>query len=52
MQSFAEFILNEKDLYKKIETIQNVSKKAPIYFDRVIVFKTLLCKLFIETIEE
>ena len=49
MQSFAEFILNEKDLYKKIETIQNVSKKAPIYFDRVIVFKTLLCKLFIET---
>ena len=49
MQSFSEYILNEKDLYKKIETIQNVSKKAPIYFDRVIIFKTLICKLFIET---
>lgn len=51
MQKFSEYILNEKDLNKKIEIIQKVSKKAPIYFDKVIVFKTLIAKLFIETMK-
>ena len=49
MQSFAEYILNEQDLVKKIETMEKVSKKSKIYFDKLIVFKTLVAKLFIET---
>lgn len=51
MQSFAEYILNEKDLNKKIEIMQYAAKKAPIYFDKDIVFKTLIAKLFIETMK-
>ena len=49
MQTFAEYILNEKDLNKKIEIMLYASRKAPIYFDRIIIFKTLIAKLFIET---
>jgi len=51
MQSFADYILNEKDLNKKIEIMLYASKKAPIYFDRIIIFKTLVAKLFIETMK-
>ena len=48
MQSFAEYILNEKELNKKIEIMLYARKKAPIYFDKTIVFKTIVAKLFIE----
>ena len=51
MQSFAEYILNEKDLGKKIETMEKVSKKSKIYFDKLIIFKTIVAKLFIETMK-
>ena len=49
MQSFAEYILNEKDLNKKIEIMFYATKKAPIFFDKTVVFKTLVAKLFIES---
>jgi len=51
MQSFAEYILNETELAKKIEIMEYASKKAPIYFDRAIIFKTLIAKVFIETMQ-
>ncbi len=51
MQSFAEYILNEKDLNRKIEIMLYARKKAPIYFDKTIVFKTLIAKMFIESME-
>ena len=51
MQSFAEYILNEKDLNRKIEIMLYARKKAPIYFDKTVVFKTLVAKLFIESMK-
>ena len=49
MQKFSEYILNQKDFYKKIDTMLFVSKKAPIFFDKSVVFKAMIAKLFIET---
>ena len=51
MQKFSEYILNEKDFYKKIDTMILVSKKAPIFFDKSVIFKTMIAKLFIETMK-
>lgn len=49
MQTFAEYILNENDFYKKIDIMTYAAKKAPIFFDKSVVFKTIIAKLFIET---
>ena len=51
MQKFSEYILNEKDFYKKIDTMILVSKKASIFFDKSVIFKTMIAKLFIETMK-
>lgn len=48
MRTFSEYILNEKDFNKKIEIMVYASKKAPIFFDKSVVFKTIIAKLFIE----
>lgn len=48
MQNFAEKIFNEKDIHKKIEILLYEAKNYSIYFDKAIVFKTLVAKLFIE----
>ena len=49
MQKFTDYILNEKDFYKKINIMQYVSKKASIFFDKSVIFKAMIAKLFIET---
>lgn len=49
MQTFAEYILNEKDFNKKIDIMTYAAKKVPIYFDKSVIFKTIIAKLFIET---
>lgn len=51
MQTFCECILNEKDFNKKIEIMIIASKKAPIFFDKSVVFKAIIAKVFIETME-
>lgn len=51
MQTFSEYILNEKDFNKKIEIMIYAAKKAPIFFDKSVVFKTIIAKLFIETMK-
>lgn len=51
MQKFSEYILNEKNFYKKIDTMILVSKKTPIFFDKSVIFKTIIAKLFIETMK-
>ena len=51
MSNFAEYILNEKSIDKKIEIMIYANKKAPIFFDKTILFKTLVAKLFIETMQ-
>ena len=46
--SFAEYILAERDWVKKMEIMYYHKKKASLFFDPSVVFKTLLLKLFLE----
>ena len=47
MESFAEYILNEKDLISKMEITYYLSKKRKIFFDKSVVFKTEILRNFL-----
>ena len=49
MSSFAEYILSEKDFGKKVEIMLYLKKKTTIFFDNTVIFKALIVKLFIES---
>ena len=51
INSVAEYILSEKEFSKKIEIMNYIKRKTGIFFDNSIIFKTLIVKLFIETME-
>lgn len=46
METFAEYILDEKDLASKMEIVYYLSKKTKVFFDKSVVFKTELARLF------
>lgn len=48
METFAEYILGEKDLVSKAEIVYYLSKKTGIFFDKSVVFKTEIVRQFIE----
>ncbi len=48
MGSFANYILNEKDLISKTEIIYFLSKKLEINFDKSIIFKTEIARMFLK----
>ena len=48
MEDFAEYILNEKDLISKIEIIYFLAPKLEINFDKSIIFKTEIAKMFLK----
>ncbi len=48
METFAEYILNEKYLGAKMEIVYYLSKKIKIYFDKSVIFKTELLRLFLK----
>lgn len=48
MEDFAEYILNEENLYSKYEIIYYLFKKEKIYFDKSVIFKTELARMFID----
>lgn len=48
MDTFADYILNEKNLASKIEIVYYLSKKEKIFFDKSVVFKTELARLFLK----
>ena len=48
MDDFATYILNEKDYIQKMIITYYLSKKTGIFFDKSIVLKTELTKLFID----
>lgn len=50
-ETFAEYILNEKDWVRKLEIMFYLQKKTRIFFDKTVVFKSELAKLFIETMK-
>ena len=48
MSDFAEYILNEKDLISKIEIIYFLAPKLKINFDKSVVFKTEIARMFLK----
>ena len=46
MENFAEYILSEKDLIAKMEIVYYLSKKQQIFFDKSVIFKTEIARLF------
>ena len=48
MEDFATYILDENDLAQKMLITYYLSKKTGIYFDKSIVLKTEIAKMFIE----
>lgn len=51
METFAEYILKEKDFGKKIEIMSYLSKKTDIFFDNSIIFKAFIVSLFIDSMD-
>lgn len=48
METFADYILSEEDWIKKMEIMHYLKKKTGIFFDKSVVFKTYLTKLFLD----
>lgn len=49
--SISDYILSEKEFSKKIEIMNYLKRKTDIFFDNTVIFKALITKLFIETME-
>lgn len=47
MENFADYILNEEDLAAKFEIVYYLSKKKRILFDKSIILKTEIARLFL-----
>ena len=50
-ETFADYILSEKDWIKKMEIVYYLQKRTGIFFDNSVVFKTLITKLFIDNVD-
>ena len=48
METFADYILSEKDWIKKMEIMHYLKQKTGIFFDKSVVFKTYLAKTFLD----
>lgn len=48
METFADYILSEENLVSKVEIVYYLSKKAGIFFDKSVLFKTEIARQFIE----
>ncbi len=47
MESFADYILDERDLSSKMEITYYLAKKKKIFFDKSVIFKTEIARLFL-----
>lgn len=50
-ETFAQYILDEKNFTRKLEIVFYLEKKTKIFFDKSVVLKAELAKLFIETMK-
>ncbi len=48
METFADYILSEKNWGRKLEILYYLQKKTGIFYDNSVIFKTLLEKLFLD----
>ncbi len=51
METFAQYILNEKALGSKMEIVYYLAKKEKIFFDKSVIFKTELLRMFLNNLE-
>lgn len=51
METFADYILSEKDYIKKMEIVYYLQKRRDIFFDNSVILKTEIARLFIETMK-
>ena len=51
METFAEYILSETDFAKKAEIAYYLHKKRGIYFDNSVVYKAMVVKTFIDSMD-
>ena len=51
VETFADYILSEKDWIKKMEIVFYLQKRTGIFYDNTVIFKTLLTKLFIDRVD-
>ncbi len=51
-ESFADYILGEKDWSKKLEIMYYLKKRTGIYYDNSVIFKTLIAKFFLDYLHE
>ena len=51
IETFADYILGEKDWIRKMEIMYYLEKKGKVFFDKSVVLKTELAKLFIDVME-
>ena len=48
METFADYIISEKNWGRKLEILYYLQKKTGIFYDNSVIFKTLLAKLFLD----
>lgn len=51
VETFADYILSEKNWIKKMEIVYYLQKRTGIFYDNSVVFKTLLTKLFLDRVD-
>ncbi len=51
METFAEYMLSEKDFGKKVEIMSYLKNKTDIFFDNSIIFKAFIVSIFIDTMD-
>lgn len=51
METFADYILKEKNFTKKMEIVYYLQKRTNIFFDNSVILKAEIARLFIETME-
>ena len=51
METFAGYILGEKELIRKMEIVYYLKKRTGIFYDNSVILKAEIAKLFIETMK-
>ncbi len=51
METFADYILNEKNLGSKMEIVYYLAKKEGVFFEKPVIFKTEILRLFLNSID-
>ena len=51
MEDFANYILQEESLIEKMDIVYYLSKKGKIFFDKSVIFKTEIAKMFLNYID-